>query len=501
MMTTEMEKEYEAKHNMEEEKSEQVSMVSVNSQMTEETGMEIDPSKETIKEKEIVEVSHYKDYEIEEDEEYMEENEDEEENEEETPKNRDHSKIGEKVKNNIGQKKGSKKDEDSKHPSYQDQPQDFPPTDDTEEEDYPITVEDDTNTVESGTTTKVKGKKQGNNLILPPFIRYQIMITPLKKELDDKGEEILNVPQRIRTFLMSMCEQLTLIDEEAKIISWRNKKNFTYMNTEEFSEEVSEIAKYFNGYRKGLEVGRRIYIKFGLHTPNDAKRTEREIKQWAQLYGYTVTKCMIQADNASYIGWITYSTYYTNTDALRQRLQEEGGQFEWGFKMVTIDAKDSDMAWKHRLKALGVYVPANCHDLAIKVISEALQKDKQDHSVLPDMIDSYLFVPPEDTVDDYDSKIAYKSFVRRHARHIRNLGAKFTSAIQLDVDRDLTTRNGNTVSLREIILNIKVTDKNNLLYGEQLFQSMTLQKTVQSCGLEKEQDQEEMGMCLRSMKQ
>ena len=124
---------------------------------------------------------------------------------------------------------------------------------------------------------------------------------------------------------------------------------------------------------------------------------------------------MIQADNASYIGWIAYSTYYTNTDALRQRLQEEGGQFEWGFKMVTIDVKDSDMAWKHRLKALGVYVPANCHDLAIKVISEALQKDKQDHSVLPDMIDSYLFVLPEDTVDDYDSKIAYKSFVRRHA--------------------------------------------------------------------------------------
>ena len=95
------------------------------------------------------------------------------------------------------------------------------------------------------------------------------MMTPLKKELNDDGEEILNVPQRIRTFLISMCKQLNLIDDDAKIISWRNKKKFTYMNTEEFSEEVSEVAKYFTGYRKGLQSGKRIYLKFGLHTPND----------------------------------------------------------------------------------------------------------------------------------------------------------------------------------------------------------------------------------------
>ena len=62
---------------------------------------------------------------------------------------------------------------------------------------------------------------------------------------------------------------------------------------------------------------------------------------------------MIQADNASYIGWIAYSTYYTNTDVLRDRLQQTGGRFEWGFKMVTMDTKDTNLPWKHRLKALG----------------------------------------------------------------------------------------------------------------------------------------------------
>ena len=140
--------------------------------------------------------------------------------------------------------------------------------------------------------------------------------------------------------------------------------------------------------------------------------------------------------------------------------------------MVTIDSKDAGLAWKHRFKALGVYVPANCHDLAINVISAALQKDKEDNSVLPEMLDNYLFVPPEDTIDEYDSKIAYKSFIRRHARHTRNLEAKFTSSIQQDIDRDFKTRKGNMASLRELIMNIRVTDKTNLLYGEKLFQSI-----------------------------
>ena len=117
-----------------------------------------------------------------------------------------------------------------------------------------------------------------------------------------------------------MCTQMEIIDDEAKIISWRNKHNFTFMNTADFSEDIADIAKYFNGFRQNMQPERRLYIKMGIHTPNDPKRILRELRQWTQLYGYTISECMIQADNASYIGWIAYSSYYTDTGKLKEIL-------------------------------------------------------------------------------------------------------------------------------------------------------------------------------------
>ena len=327
--------------------------------------------------------------------------------------------------------------------------------------------QDDTNTVESGTTTKVKGKKQAKEIVIPKFVRYQLMITPLKKEVDDAGVELKTAPKRIRETLISLCSQLELVDDEAQIISWNNKKNFSYMNTKEFSEDTAVIAKYFNGFRQGLMAERRIYLKMGIHTPNDQKKLLKELKQWTQLYGYTITECMIQADNASFIGWIAYSSYYTNTGKLKEILQEEG-EFEWGFKMVPLES-DKNKPWKDRLKALGVYVPAIHHEVATKIISNMMESEPEDHKYYPRITDKYLFVPPKDTVDELNSKLAYKSFIRRHRAHSNQLTATFSSAIQLDVDKDMLTRGGDIATLRNLILNIRSTDTTSIFYGEHLF--------------------------------
>ena len=104
------------------------------------------------------------------------------------------------------------------------------------------------------------------------------MILPLKKEVNDDGEEIKNIPKRVREILKSMCTQMEIIDDEAKIISWRNKHNFTFMNTADFSEDIADIAKYFNGFRQNMQPERRLYIKMGIHTPNDPKRILRGLR-------------------------------------------------------------------------------------------------------------------------------------------------------------------------------------------------------------------------------
>ena len=111
------------------------------------------------------------------------------------------------------------------------------------------------------------------------------------------------------------------------------------------------------------------------YTPNNDKRLEREIQNWAQLYSYTIQRCIVQADSAEYIGWLAYTSYYTNVEKLREVLKEKG-KFEWGFKMYQLRSNENQIPWNKRLKALGIYVPAKEVEVATRIVSEVFRTDK-----------------------------------------------------------------------------------------------------------------------------
>ena len=81
------------------------------------------------------------------------------------------------------------------------------------------------------------------------------------------------------------------------------------------------------------------------------------MNMWSSMNNYLLNKCTIQAYSSTDIGWIVYSSEFTDTERLKKYL-EWITYFEWGFKMgVLTNAnafKDEERTkrteWKNRKK-------------------------------------------------------------------------------------------------------------------------------------------------------
>ena len=337
--------------------------------------------------------------------------------------------------------------------------------------DYEEEEEDEANSINSGVTTKV-GRKEMDKIVIPTYIRYQMMIPPEEdSEEDDDNPGYKDNYERIVEILKSLVTQLGIMDDKAEIISWKTQNNFSFLPKQEFPTDVSTIAKYFKGFRKKMRSDRRIYIKFGLHTKNDMGALEEGMKEWVGLYSYTFTKCLIQSDDAGFVGVICYTSQFTDTEIWRKHLMKET-RYEWGFKLVPITSSDKNLPWNKRLKAVGVYVPIQYVDEAKFEISELLLPEETPSNTFP-YLERFVFLPPEDTLgDDPEPLIAYQSFVMRHRSHMEHLKCKPSVHMKIDLDHIIPSQSDPTLTLRKIILGITVKDKSNPLFGTPLFHSV-----------------------------
>ena len=334
--------------------------------------------------------------------------------------------------------------------------------------------EDDANTIESDKTSVVK-KKDAKKVVPPKYIRYQLMIPPdATTTITDVAQaDYGSNAQRIRDILISLTTQLQILDDGCKIISWKAGEKFSFLNTNEFPEDVAAIAKFFKGYRKGMKEDRRAYIRFGLHTPNNAEDLEKEMQAWAELLDYSVNRCLIQSDDAGYVGWICYSSPYTDIEMWRKNLMKITN-YEWGFKLVPVTKEDKDQHWNKRLKAVGAFVPISHLAEAKYELSEMLlQANEESEQDVPTYTDRYIFVPPEETLGpDPDVQIAYKSFVARHRTHTNMIVAESSVYISINIDKKVKIRDGTRLTLRRMILAILVKDRDSPLYNSPLFHSV-----------------------------
>ena len=332
--------------------------------------------------------------------------------------------------------------------------------------------EDQENSIDSGKTSVIK-KKHMKKIVIPSYVRYQLMIPPEKEEDQDSDNvDYRSNLTRIREILINMTQQIRVLDPQAEIISWKTSDDFNFMNKQEFPEDISKVAKFFKGYRKNMKPDRRAYIKFGIHTPNNFDKLETDLKDWAETEAYNLNRCLIQTDDAGFVGLICYSSYFTDTNLWKKNLMDLT-KYEWGFKVVPITSEDKKEKWNKRLKAVGAFVPAPFVEEAKYEIAEILTQEELNVNGILRYQDRYLFVPPEDSIgDDVEVSLAYSSFVARQRAHINALTAKPFSLISIDIDKKIGSKADPRLSLREIILDIKVQDIGNPLYNTNLFHSV-----------------------------
>ena len=270
-----------------------------------------------------------------------------------------------------------------------------------------------------------------------------------------------------------MVEQITSFDKDAKIISWKTAPNFTYLDPKAFPEDIVGIATFWNGFRASLKADKRIYMKVAVHTPNSQENLQANISNWMELHSYSFKKCIIQAKSASYIGWLAYSTPYTDVEVIKENL-EDISKFEWGFKQVAVSNTDKDQPWLSRLKAVGVYVPSQMEQIAKAIIGEHLEATIQSELTMPEYSDKYLFVrPKKEMMSNKQKQLYYKDIIQRHKTHCNAIHAKLSFDIRVNLDQIFHYKNANLdLSLRDIILDIKVSDKDNPLYGTNLFHAV-----------------------------
>jgi hypothetical protein len=171
-----------------------------------------------------------------------------------------------------------------------------------------------------------------------------------------------------------------------------------------------------------------------------------------------IYRCIIQEEHSTPIGWLFYSSQFTNTQHLSKYLQRETG-FEWGFKLGSITKLDEKedrkaVSWKNRLKAMIVYVPTRKSEVAITKISLLLQAKKAEINQAPLFYQRYLFIQQENTMVDINSRLQYKHILSRQRSHLDSIKAKFILSIDVDIDKRLETSEGGYFSLREMILAI-----------------------------------------------
>ena len=136
------------------------------------------------------------------------------------------------------------------------------------------------------------------------------------------------------------------MDDKSEVISWRSKKDFSFLPKGDFPTEIATIATFFKGFRKKMHQHRRVYIKFGVHTTGDFDTLEKDLKEWTNLYSYTINRCLIQSDDAGFVGVLCYTLQFTDISMWRREMMQRTS-YEWGLK------------WSQLLHAIRIYTGIN----------------------------------------------------------------------------------------------------------------------------------------------
>ena len=321
--------------------------------------------------------------------------------------------------------------------------------------------------------------------ILPQWFRFRLIVKMASPPADivaqqQRGEEVPEEYQdddkRLLKVLKKFVVHLKSFDETAMILEWSAKNDDdgveAILTSQGIPNAPSEIKTFFEGF-KGKKSG-PVYIKVRISTKFNPEDFQTNMKTWLKENECTLMKCPIQAENAEEIGWLAYTSQYSDKKYIGDQLEKMLG-FEVGVRLASIAPKaEYNLDWKKKSRGLIVVVPSNKASSAKKRLNMLFQARKEHNYDNPnpvlDIFHQLTFLPLESEIAKMPNcKTNYAVCLHRHQVHDKSIQARFMPDILIDVDKKINTNKGRK-SLRQLILNIK--SKKEETKGTNLFQSI-----------------------------
>ena len=286
------------------------------------------------------------------------------------------------------------------------------------------------------------------------------------------------------TIFIELLKVAKEVDENADILPWYQEDGTKKLGVRKGKEDRipktgAALSPYFFNMQPN-RVGKK-WLKIRI-TSFHLKQVEEALGKWARAESYNFSRCVVQTEKECVIGWLVYSSQYTDTEYLGRCLTEKT-KHEWGFRLGAVTEKDmfengdesagKKTPWKDRVKAIFVHVPLEHQMTATQVIGEWLEPNKFFiPSRIPSFKDRLLFTPPErEMCTNHDEAIKYSKLVEKQSDHNDGLRAHLCVNIIADIDKKIKVRSGRTLTLRQMILSIKAHNKGPTK-GMNLFQSI-----------------------------
>jgi hypothetical protein len=356
------------------------------------------------------------------------------------------------------------------------------------------TEEDDMNTISSDQTSHYKNLDEANKEEAPPSVRYQLGfqiddedLTTLLQDFAEQEDDNDNLPDTLsktKALVTSFFNQAKSLDAEFAIVSWADASTFELIkSSKDIPSDTVKFASFFKGFRP-RQVNGRMYLRIRLHAPSIGQvALSHGMTEWSRLSGCTFYKTVIQAENATAIGWFVYSSQHTNLNSLTSHLAVKTG-YEWGCKLGACTATDSMTTdedtnepiraqWKDRVKALFIYVPHEKAMEAKTIISDLMEINSSTAvKTIPSLSEKFLFMHPERQMSDEPSKLYYQQIVNKQVSHVKHIQINIANIFDQPIDQPILTRDGTYISLRQLVLSLRVTNKSSDFLNASLFHGL-----------------------------
>jgi len=135
------------------------------------------------------------------------------------------------------------------------------------------------------------------------------------------------------------------VDNSAKFITWADGKSFNTLSPQsdnEFLLEPDGLVSFFDGILTKKKPPAKAYICMRVHhSKEDNDKFLRKISQFTKDRNCAFNQCIVQAESMKNIGWLAYTTNYTDIEHLKIYLQTKSN-FDWGFCLQPISDGDKN---------------------------------------------------------------------------------------------------------------------------------------------------------------